>query len=77
MLFSILKKKKKLAFGITDFFPDSIVFKKDTLGTFLVFHWLKLCISLQGYWFDPGLGTKILYAAWHDQKKKTLWCIYL
>ena len=46
------------------------MFLIDTLGTLLVFHWLRLHFTAGGAGLIPSLGTKILYAAWHDQKKK-------
>ena len=33
--------------------------------------WLRLHFQYRGYRFSPGQGTKILYATWCSQKKKS------
>ena len=53
------------------------VFLIDTLGTLLVFHWLRLHFTAGGAGLIPSLGTKILYAAWHYQKKKKDTLVYV
>ena len=68
-ILNIKRKTKNLVLQIFILIP---VFLKDTLGTLLVFHWLRLHFTTGGAGLIPSLGTKILYAAWHDQKKKTL-----
>ena len=44
---------------------------KYALRTSLAVQWFRLCASTAGdVGSIPGLGTKILYATWHSQKKK-------
>ena len=46
-------------------------------GTFLAVQWLRLCASnAADVSSNTGQGTKIPYAAWHGQKRKTKWNIH-